>query len=688
VRAVTLTPRTSLSLPVEDVFFVLSGYLMTRSIRAQLSRRSFSYAQFLARRFWRLYPALLCSTAATLGLSYAFLSGEHAAQVARSAIASTFSVSNLLFMSEEGYFGTASALKPLLHTWSLSVEWQFYVIWPLTLAVASHFSRVTRPVWPLSALCFASFAYGISIASSIPQAAFFMLPGRVFEFGLGALAVTSLPTAVPTGLGNVMSTLGTGMILLSFTHLNSGHGAPALIALPALLGALLVIASPSHAVANRVYTSAAFDYLGKISYSAYLIHWPVFVFFHNIYEHSAAPWEVEVAVVAAMMITSALMYHCVEDKFRAARRPWQEGAILGLTALVLIASADGIRTSGWSARQSPRLGSSTAALTQMGMLQEFRTLTSQDFSAQHSGPGALEQPRRRANFGYVPRHTAKRVSSGDRFDALVIGDSFAAPLAGAFHELASERNMTFVLTSRNSCTPFLDAASMDPGIRDYPNPTNNPAAHTCKATVRREMLDLAKTANAPTVFLIGDWASTAQMGRAVRDRASLHGDRRSQEANGRPAALSPLEETVAVLVGMKKRVVVIGMVPGAHFNVRACFAATGPLAFMKRCPARTSLKRLDEGNMRMRRRLLVRRAISSLMLKSPVLRAAQVDGRLAYIDPFLSFCNDEAGVCQTAGSTGVYYYDDSHLTKNGSLLLKSDIGRSLPACGRESPPRC
>jgi peptidoglycan/LPS O-acetylase OafA/YrhL len=653
-----------------DVFFVLSGYLMTRSIAAQIAASSFSYTTFLARRFWRLYPALSCTMLATLALTYGFFSSEHAIQVSRSAIASTLGLSNVLFLSEEGYFGTASVLKPLLHTWSLSVEWQFYVLWPIMMNFGSRIAPTTRPFWPITLLCLVSLMYGMTLAPIAPGEAFFLLPGRIFEFGLGALASTSSSPVTSAAMGNAMSASGTICIVLSFLYLNPSHGPPALIALPALFGALLVILSPCTVAFNRIYTSSLGEYLGRISYSAYLVHWPVYVFFHNIFEHAVAPWHVEVVVVTATMSVSILLYHHVEEQFRASRQSWHSFIGLALILSVTVFSYSGIRTNGWIGRDSPKLGASSAALSELGMRKEF-----DDLYAPH-----LEAVRMSADgdegstfpFGYIPKNTAKRVFRGDSFAALVVGDSFAAPLAGVFSEIAQEQKAEFVLMSRPSCTPFLDDTSLNPAVQDYDNPSNNPRVHECKGIVRHEMLELIKVTNTRTVLLIGNWANTMQMKRAMRDSVTSEGE---SATTGR--VVSQLELTILKLLSLQKHVVILGVVPGAHYNVRACYAATGPLSFLKVCPRETSLDRLDDGNEKTRHRLRVRQTMTYLMKQSLELRKAHDTGRLVYLDPYLSLCQFTTGTCQIANRSEPYYYDDAHLALNGSMLLKHDISQAL-----------
>jgi peptidoglycan/LPS O-acetylase OafA/YrhL len=654
-----------------DVFFVLSGYLMTRSIASQIACGSFSYLTFLWRRFWRLYPALLCTTAATLALTYAFFATDLVLQVAQSAEAATFAVSNLLFMSEEGYFGTSSMLKPLLHTWSLSVEWQFYLLWPLMMSYASRFSRVLRPFWPLAIFCAGSFGYGLIIASSMPQAAFFMLPGRAFEFGLGALVLTSAPLVTSHKMGNAMSISGTAMIVLSFTHLNSAHGAPALIALPSLIGALLIISSPSTVAANRIYTNVAFEYLGKISYSAYLIHWPVFVFLHNIYEHAPAPWEVEATVVSFMMVLSALMYHFVEDEMRTGNKRWHRALGLVLIVFVLLSARHAAATNGWDmrfAREAKNLR--TRAHSHTVYLREVKNLYKPSLKI-------LPGTDRKIEYGILPNSTTKSVEGQDSFDALVVGDSFAAPFAGAFDAIAKEQNKTFVLTSHYSCAPFFDKVSMDPTVKDYANPSNNPRAKLCKESLRKDMFDLIKATKANVVVLTGNWLATSQMWRAGYESVNMYPTSKRKKK----LRQSQLEESIWRLHKLNRKLVVVGMIPGAHFNVRACMTATGPLAGFKKCPETSRFKEPLQGTdylqRQMRNRVSIRNVFNALMSNSNMLVKAQKEKWLVYVDPYDVLCNDVKGDCIVARGGEPYYSDEYHLTGNGTVLLKETISSAI-----------
>lgn len=654
-----------------DVFFVLSGYLMTRSITLQIAHGHFSYVSFLSRRFWRLYPALLCTILATLLASYAFLSPYLVSQIARSAEASAASWSNALFMRDDSYFGTSSALKPLLHTWSLSLEWQFYSFWPILLLLLARSSAYVRPIWPLSLLCIFSFAYGVSIAPEMPQAAFFMLPGRVFEFGFGALLHIS-PPVTDVRIGNVMSLSGTLMIIVSFTQLNSNHGAPAVIALPALFGAMLVIASPSRADANLVYNSALLDYVGKISYSAYLVHWPAFVFYHNIYEHVPAPWFVEAAVFVAIFIMSAAMFHCVEDEFRKGNKHWHKPIGVSLMLFVVVVSWNAKITDGWEMRLPAisRTGKKTH------IMQDAR-----DIYRPHEKifwpSGSKNFKKSEPDYGMIPSDSGRSIENRDKFDALIVGDSFAGPLAGVFSELARDLKNNYLLLSHAACLPVFDDISLNPNITDYINAGHNERAELCKTTLRPNMLKLIRAANTDVVVLAGNWVGGHHIWEPGFQTTGESSMKSAQSKRSR------FEDSISKLRNWNKKVVVIGSTPCAHFHVRECLAAAGPLSGLKHCPTITRIAKpflgTESEQRRQKRRVEVRDQLNRLIKSSPVLSTGVRDGWVSYVDPFNTYCKHTTGECVLVRDGKSIYSDTEHLTANGTIFMKGAIRSALKA---------
>ncbi len=172
-----------------DIFFVISGFLITRLILTDLDRDRFSFVQFYGRRMRRLFPAFFVAVFACFVLSVLLFLPEDLDRVGKSTVFASFSAANFLFWGEAGYFDSDALTKPLLHTWSLSVEEQFYLLWPATLVVLNRFGgeRVTLAVLTITSVL--SLVIAERWLQVDAPGAFFLLPSRIVEFGIGALMV-------------------------------------------------------------------------------------------------------------------------------------------------------------------------------------------------------------------------------------------------------------------------------------------------------------------------------------------------------------------------------------------------------------------------------------------------------------------------------------------------------------------
>ncbi|MES2188894.1 MAG: acyltransferase family protein [Pseudomonadota bacterium] len=267
-----------------DVFFVISGYLITSIILAEKAAGTFSLRSFYERRARRILPALFLVMLVCLPFAWLWLLPSDMKEFSASLVAvSTFS-SNVLFWWESGYFDTAAELKPLLHTWSLAVEEQYYLIFPLLLVLAWKLNR-TRMMWLLVAVALVSLGLAQKGAYASPAATFYMLHTRIWELLVGALLAFYMARET-TGAGKLNPQLGSfvslaGLVMIAWAVLFYGKGTPypSLFTLLPVLGAGLVIllASPDN-VAGRVLGSRLLVGTGLLSYSAYLWHQPIFAF--------------------------------------------------------------------------------------------------------------------------------------------------------------------------------------------------------------------------------------------------------------------------------------------------------------------------------------------------------------------------------------------------------------------------
>jgi peptidoglycan/LPS O-acetylase OafA/YrhL len=319
-----------------DVFFVISGYLMTRIIVGESAAGSFSLANFYARRFRRILPALLATVMVTLALGYEMLMpGEYAA-AGKSAVASAASLSNVFFYFNTGYFDGAAELMPLLHTWSLGVEEQFYLIWPVLLMAAWRLSgRSHRMLMIVIAGC-ALLSFGCSVAwlAVDAKAAFYMLPSRLWELAAGGLIVF-LPAS---RFSDFAALPGLALIIGAALWLTKMSPFPGANALAPVVGAAMVIAGSRASLPARTLAWPPMVLLGRISYSLYLWHWPIIVFWKEY--NNAVPDMIESAGLAALSIAVAwLSWRFIEQPFRHKSRRSGRTLSYGLAVASLAALA-------------------------------------------------------------------------------------------------------------------------------------------------------------------------------------------------------------------------------------------------------------------------------------------------------------------------------------------------------------
>jgi peptidoglycan/LPS O-acetylase OafA/YrhL len=316
-----------------DVFFVISGYLITSIVLRDLARGTFRFRDFWARRVRRITPALLVMVAATLAaVAFAGFRGLRP-ELGAQGLASLLSVANVYFFREAGnYWGPQAENAPFLHTWSLSVEEQFYVLLPVTLFLIHR--KWPRAILPaLAAVIAGSLGLFLFEDARHPSATFYLLPTRAWELGAGCLLARLSVSRGTTSYarGTWLTGAGLALIVASYflvTTLNAGSVA-------AVLGATLILAFSDNGAFKVVLASKPLVYLGRISYSLYLWHWPLIVLPGQLDWHLSRP-----LTVALMMVAAIASYHLVEQPTRRARRIVPAAlAALGVTAVGAFALA-------------------------------------------------------------------------------------------------------------------------------------------------------------------------------------------------------------------------------------------------------------------------------------------------------------------------------------------------------------
>ena len=354
-----------------DVFFVISGFLITQIIEGQIGKGGFSLKHFYVRRIRRLIPAMLVTVITTFVAATFILAPEDFIGFAKSCIGAAFSVSNFVFLAEAGYWDTASELKPLLHTWSLGVEEQFYLIWPALLILIHRFvSFDQRWIVYLALTVFGVWFSAFGLQSN-PSAAFYLTPFRIFEFSMGALIAHVSYMRVWKRLSeNVLICeglfiAGFSMIIFCVLVYKGTTPFPGYNAVLPCAGTVLILLSGASEqqqgpLGSLVLCNPVSRWLGQISYSAYLVHWPIIAFYR--YElHQEPNLAAQILMGGLTILLAALLYYQVEKRFwikssgqsaNKARLPARQFiGIIGAFSLVLSAiSAHAITNDGWQWR--------------------------------------------------------------------------------------------------------------------------------------------------------------------------------------------------------------------------------------------------------------------------------------------------------------------------------------------------
>lgn len=336
-----------------DVFFVISGYLITTIIINELDEGNFSIAKFYERRARRILPVLFFVVLCCLPFAWILLLPSDMEDFAQSILAvATFS-SNILFWQESDYFDTAAELKPLLHTWSLAVEEQFYILFPLFLMAAWRFGKKSI-VWLLVVTFVGSLAIAQWGAYNKPSAAFYLLPTRAWELLIGSFAAFYLQRgAAPTPpiVNNVLSAVGLAAILYSVFAFDETTPFPSLYALVPTVGTVLIILFATRGTLTHTLLSLRVIVgIGLISYSLYLWHQPVFAFWHHyhIFETTA----VQMLTLSAICVLLAMFsYRFIEAPFRGKGALFNRAQVFSLSGgglgILLVLGAFGHFTSGF-----------------------------------------------------------------------------------------------------------------------------------------------------------------------------------------------------------------------------------------------------------------------------------------------------------------------------------------------------
>jgi len=605
-----------------DVFFVISGFLITGLICSGLRDGSFSLIDFYARRIRRIFPALAVVLAASMVAGWLVLFPADYLNLGKHVAASAAFVANFTLLQDTGYFDTPAALKPALHLWSLGIEEQFYLLWPTLMLLAWSWRRA--PLVLAGAILAASFTWHVLLGRSDPAAAFFLPTTRFWELMVGCILALALPTTggPAPAMRDAASLLGAGLIAVGTILIGGGRSYTAWWALLPVLGAaLLIAAGPGGLVNRQMLSRTPLVWLGLISYPLYLWHWPILAFMRH-YALKQPSDLMRWAGIALAVALASLTYRLVENPIRRgaplALKPLGAAVAMlaiGCTGLAVFAA------SGYAARFPRDLAvlfrdDDTAAKTFVGSGLCVRAVRGEDFAFTDA---------------------CARGAAPDSTLIVVWGDSHAANLLHGLAEIEQARpSLRLVFFATIGCPPIPSYAFTYPRLPDCP-------------AANRIALQRIGSLKPDAVILAANW--------------SAYG--------GGPTAAVVDQESIREVVDRLKsigvnRIVGVGQFPVWRYAVPKLIARDYRDGHASPDPAGTASPMRSIHNLDPRTFAADQRA-----------RQWFQSTGAAFVSPLVTLCNDDGCLMTVPGRADPMNRDEDHMTNAGSAWFAATTIKSL-----------
>ncbi len=608
-----------------DVFFVISGYLITSILIKDLETSSFSIVSFYERRIRRIIPALYATIILCFVFAFYFYLPAELEDFGKSALATIGFVSNILFWMQAGYFDTSPDLKPLLHTWSLAVEEQFYIFFPILLYLLQRYFKSRYAVIVFSIFVF-SLALSVMGRIRYPSATFFLAPTRAWELLTGSLLAIGIIPGLKSRIANEAIMLaGLVMIMAAALLFDYATAFPGYAALLPCIGAGLIIHSggKSPLFAKKLLANKLMVHIGRSSYSLYLIHWPVFTFSSYFMGRALNAAEASLAIAAIIALAFASL-HVIENPVRSRKVLLSRKSLFIFTLLSSLTLA----------------GSAGLVIYSKGLPQRFENIGQlQKMKDSHIRDGCVDirqgdYKKEKCSFGSA-QETEK--------EFLVWGDSHAYALLPAIDSIAKQANVKGWLASNSGCPPLLGITLP----RDQ-----DPFA--C-AEKNREILDTVN--NGTIVFLVARWPYydrkspingegpawlSEHMTRAVSEEENL----RSLETG--------LRDTIQALTDKKAHIVLVG--PGPEFgqDVPSNYFRFGREIHIERRAYEERIRRT-----------------------ASILHKLSEETGAAYMNPYIDTLCDE-NQCRANEQSEVFFFDNDHLSLEGAARVRDAFKPYFP----------
>ena len=614
-----------------DIFFVISGYLISGIIFKELAAGEFSFLHFYSRRVRRIFPALFFVLLASCIAGWVVLLADEYALLGKHVAAGAGFIQNLVLWAESGYFDQAADLKPLLHLWSLGVEEQFYIFWPVILWVlAKRRLNIFAALLVFTAI---SLALCVALTFTNQIAAFYSPLTRFWEFLLGAwLAWRSihhsphLSASAPGPIKNWLSVLGLVLIAAALLVLDKTSHFPGAWALLPAVGASLLIYTGPQAIVNRfLLANRVMVFCGLISYPLYLWHWPLLSFGRILENQGLGAW-VRLGLLVLALALSWATYVLIERpiRLRLSKRP---SVVWILTVLMV-----GIGGFGYWVYQQK--GVATRAVVQA--------------SASTSPVFLLEAPPHQPCDGQsvlaagVPASALKLCnlySSGNPTKTIVLwGDSTAISWAPVFLTMAKQKNYAVVLIAHPSCPPILSA-------RKTKFNYESSKAYCADGKIQEEIVRLIRNSQPDLIVWLAAWSGYAN----TEFVTSVRGQTADQEST-RLALTQGIPETMLTLAEIARVVV---MTDWPVMPRRPSPRVVSMLDFTRQ-PLTISRQQFD---------------LSTAYVNS-IFKGVQ-DRRVTFVNPAEKICDED--LCHSQRNGVLFYEDTYHILPQATMQFKDEV---------------
>lgn len=620
-----------------DIFFVISGFLIGGILWAELETKgTIGLGAFFARRIRRLAPAYLLMALVTLTGAWFILLPFDFREFGQELVAATVYLANVHYFNDAGYFDQASELKLLLHTWSLAVEEQFYIVLPLLLiGLAGWRAHLPALLIGMGVLSLVACLWMMTISA---PAAFYLFPFRAWELLAGVcLAIFGYRRGLSWRVHSGVSWAGIVLIVSAIHFFEAGDHFPGLYALVPVLGAVLIILNgQDDNLVNRALCSRPALFFGLISYSLYLWHWPMVTLLHNYQGAAPTLWQLPVLLVAAIAV-SWLSWRYVETPFRRGALPgWRLVATYGTAATALVGGALSFAFSEGLPGRFPAEARPFIAATR-GFIQDWSRCT-------------------RPSDGPWARIEICPIGPDGPPQFLVWGDSHARAFKEGLELAASEANEPGLLIWHAGCPPLMGVVKVER--------VSTPAQEAfCARSIEVVTQGLAATPSIERLLMIGRWSYYAEgtgIGADSHNWITLSASPDSALDSGQTQQdlfIEALALTTATLAPQVDQLFVLEQVPEI-FDYSTRDAARA-LAF-----GRTDTATLLTTSGQIPRAALQDRFAT---VSAALQRVAQTPG-VTVLKLWPRLCSDTH--CAAIFDGTPYYFDNNHVTNTGALILR------------------